>query len=264
MKSTVKCTAFIFLCYIKNLFMNQLITKSLSEIVNERFQAASVFEKYHFDYCCKGRRTLQQACEEQNIPVNKVVDDLQNIYIESANVLDFNNIKLYQLAEYIVHTHHSYVKKEMPQIISFLQKVTSKHGNKHPELYKITNLFTELSIAMMKHMYKEETVLFPRIKQLEKNGLEQISFDAQMYEYVKLPIINMKIEHEDAGNKMNEIRLLTNNYASPASACTTFKLLYASLHAFEIDLHHHVHLENSILFPKVLILEKEIKMRTHN
>ena len=117
---------------------------------------------------------------------------------------------------------------------------------------------------MTDNMDKEEMIVFPRIKQLEKKGLDQLSFDAQMYEYIKLPIINMEIEHDDAGNKMNEIRLLTNNYTPPADACTTYKLMYACLHAFEIDLHQHVHLENSILFPKALVLEKEIQMSARN
>jgi regulator of cell morphogenesis and NO signaling len=85
-----------------------------------------------------------------------------------------------------------------------------------------------------------------------------------MYEYLKFPIIKMEVEHEDAGNKMNEIRSLTNNYTPPAEACTTYKLMYACLYAFEIDLHQHVHLENSILFPKALALEKEIQMSARN
>lgn len=244
--------------------MTQLISKTLSEIVNEQFQAASVFEKFNLDYCCKGKRTLQQACMEQNVPTDKVVDELQNISQHTGNVVDFNNIKLYQLAEYIIHAHHTYVKKEMPQIISFLQKVSSKHGTKHPELYKITKLFFELSIEMTEHMNKEETILFPRIKQIEKLGFEPVLPDTVMSDYIKSPIINMEHEHEAAGNKMNEIRMLTNNYTPPADACTTFKLMYACLHAFEIDLHHHVHLENSILFPKALLLEKEIQMTASN
>jgi len=244
--------------------MEQLISKTLAEIVTEQFQTASIFEKYHLDYCCKGRRSLQQACEEENVPVNKIVEELNKVYTPKTGAIDFNSLKLSQLAEYIVHTHHSYIKKEMPQIISFLQKVSSKHGNRHPELYNILEVFTELSAEMTDHMDKEEMIVFPRIKQLEKNGLDQLSFDAQMYEYIKLPIINMEIEHDDAGNKMNEIRLLTNNYTPPADACTTYKLMYACLHAFEIDLHQHVHLENSILFPKALILEKEIQMSARN
>lgn len=244
--------------------MEQLISKTLSDIVNEKFQTATVFEKYHLDYCCKGRRSLQQACEEQNVPVNEIIEELNNVYIPGTDAIDFNCLKLGQLAEYIVHTHHSYVKKEISHILSFLQKVSSKHGNRHPELYKISALFTELAIEMTDHMDKEEMIVFPRIKQLEKNGMDQLFFDAQMYEYLKLPIINMEVEHEDAGNIMNEIRLLSNNYTPPADACTTYKLMYACLHAFEIDLHQHVHLENSMLFPKALALEKEIQMSSRN
>lgn len=244
--------------------MEQLISKTLAQIVNEQFQTASVFEKYHLDYCCKGRRSLLQACEEEKVPVNEIIEDLNKVYEHPTNTIDFNSIKLYELSEYIVHTHHSYVKKEMPLIISYLRKVTSKHGDRHPELNKILELFTELSIEMSLHLNKEELVLFPRIRQLEKHGLDQLSFDAQMFEYIKLPIINMEVEHDDAGNKMNGIRLFTNNYTPPKDACTTYKLMYACLHAFEIDLHQHVHLENSILFPKALALEKEIQMRNRN
>lgn len=244
--------------------MNQLISKTLSEIVNEQFQTASVFEKYHLDYCCKGRRSLQKACEDENLPVDKIIADLQNVFTAPKNELDFNNIKLYLLADYIVQTHHGYVKKESPVIISYLQKVCSKHADKHPELHQINKLFTEVAGEMVEHMRKEEVILFPRIKQLEQNGFEPILPDKQTPGYLEMPIMILENEHEDAGNKLDAIRKLTNNYTPPADSCTTYKLMYACLHAFETDLHQHVHLENGILFPKALMLEKEIQETAHN
>ena len=244
--------------------MNHLISKTLSEIVREQFQIASVFEKYNLDYCCNGKRSLQKACEEENVPVDKIVEDIKNIYSQKINMLDFNNIKLYQLAEYIVYTHHSYIKKEMPQILSYLEKVSTKHGKRYNELYKISELFVDLSNELTHHMHSEETILFPRIKQLEQNGFEPIPFDITHYQYLELPIIDMEDDDEDADITMAKIKRLTNNYTPPADACTTFKLLYSSLHAFEIDLHQYVHLENNILFPKALILEKEIQRRVSN
>lgn len=244
--------------------MNELLSKPLSQIVNEQHQTASVFEKYNLDYCCKGGRSLQQACSEDDISLNEVVAELQNIYASKTNELDFNKVKLYQLADYIVYTHHNYAKKEMPQILSYLEKVSSEHGNRHNELYKISALFVDLSNEMMHHMHNEETILFPRIKQLEQYSFAPILYDIKYFEYLLLPIIDMEDEHEDAGNIMAEIRKLTNNYVPPADACITFKLLYASFQAFEIDLHHHVHLENSILFPKALALERELKLNALN
>ncbi|MEO5783393.1 MAG: iron-sulfur cluster repair di-iron protein [Ginsengibacter sp.] len=244
--------------------MNQLITKSLSDIVNEQFQAASIFEKYHLDYCCKGRRSLQKACEDENLPVDKIIADLQNIFTTSKNEMDFNSIKLYQLADYIVQTHHGYVKKESPLIIAYLQKVCSKHADKHLELHQVNKLFTEVADEMVEHMRKEEVILFPRIKQLEQNGFEPIAAATQAIGYFEMPFMILENEHEDAGNKLDAIRKLTNNYTPPEDSCTTYKLMYACLHAFETDLHQHVHLENVILFPKVLMLEKEIQKTAHN
>ncbi len=244
--------------------MQQLIAKTLAEIVSEKFQTASVFEKYHLDYCCRGRRSLQQACEEENLPVISVVEDLKNIYAHSTNGLDFNCVKLYQLAEYIVYTHHSFMKKEMPRILSFLEKVSSKYGTRHNELYKISELFVDLSNEITHHIREEETIVFPRIKQLEQNGFEPIPLDIKHYQYLELPIIDMEDDDEDVDNKMDIIRKLTNNYTPPADSCTTFKLLYASLGSFEIDLHQYVHLENNILFRKALQLEKEIQSSYNN
>jgi regulator of cell morphogenesis and NO signaling len=239
--------------------MNELLSKPLYQIVNEQHQTASVFEKYNLDYCCKGKLSLQQACIENHISLNEVVAAIQNIYANKTNELDFDKIKLYQLADYIVYTHHSYFKKEMPRILSCLEEVSSKHGKRYNELYNICELFVDLCNEMTHHIYNEETILFPRIKLLEQNGFEPVPFDIKHYQYLELPIIDMEDDDEDADNKMAEIRKLTNNYTPPADSCTTFKLLYASLHTFEIELHQYVHLENNILFPKALALEKELK-----
>ena len=244
--------------------MNQLLSKTLSQIVNEHHQTASVFEKYNLDYCCKGKRSLQEACNENNVPVNVVVEALENIYSAKTNELDFNCIKLYELADYIVYTYHTYIKKEIPQILSYLEKVSNKHGNRYNELYKISELFVDLSNEMRHHIHNEETILFPRIKQLEQDGFEPVPFDIKHYQYLELPIIDMEDDDEEADNQMTEIKNLTNNYTPPADSCTTFKLLYASLQEFEIKLHQYVHLENNILFPKALALEKQIQISALN
>ena len=62
----------------------------------------------------------------------------------------------------------------------------------------------------------------------------------------------MEWEHDEAGNSLKQIKQLTNNYTLPPHACNTFKALYHNLKEFQDDLHIHIHLENNILFPKVL------------
>jgi regulator of cell morphogenesis and NO signaling len=235
--------------------MNEIKTKSLAQIVNNNHRAASVFEKYHLDFCCKGKRTLQQACHEKDLKIEDVVADLKTTEQRSSDkvTINYDTLSLAQLSEYIVMTHHSYVKKEMPQIISYLQKVASKHGDRHPELLKVFELFAAVKEEMELHMQKEEVILFPRIKEMEKLVSEGTEIRINQT-YLQAPINMMEQEHDHAGELLSEINRLTNNYNPPADACTTYRLSFAALQAFEMDLHQHVHLENNILFPKALQL----------
>lgn len=237
--------------------MSELRTKSLAHIVNSNHRTASVFEKYHLDFCCKGRRTLYQACEESQIPVDQIIAELENITDSCSVPVHFSNMSLTQLAEYIVMTHHVYVKEKMPSILLYLQKIASKHALTHPEMVKVLETFTALKEDMEQHMQKEELILFPRIKTLEKITTESEPQNTDL-SYLQSPITLMEEEHDHAGLLLEEIRKLTNNYTPTADGCTTYNLCYAALQAFEFDLHQHVHLENHILFPKTLDLIKKL------
>lgn len=237
--------------------MNEIFNQTLAEIVTANHEAASVFEKYQLDFCCKGKRPLGQACAEKNLPLEKIVQDLNEVMHKSANndAAQLDYITLTQLCDYIVTKHHDYIKQNAPQIFFYLEKITNKHGGRHPELFKIFKLFTQLKEDLMEHMFKEEKILFPRIKELEKQNLAgDLSLPSSGY--LEAPISAMQQEHETAGTLMESIRQLTNNYTPPADACTTYRVAFASLQAFEADLHQHVHMENNILFPRAAELEK--------
>ncbi len=248
--------------------MNELSNQTLAQIVTGNHRTAAVFEKYHLDFCCRGKRSLQQACEEQNLPVETVLSELTTLSSGSSGacqvVFPFDKLSLSQLADYIVATHHAYVKKEMPQVFAYIQKVTSKHGQQHLELFKILELVSALKEEMELHMQKEEQVLFPRIKEMEKIANSPDSEYKLSISFLQSPISVMEQEHDHAGLLLEEIRTLTNNYQTPEDACTTYQLCFASLKAFELDMHQHVHLENNLLFPKSITMAKSISETTLN
>jgi regulator of cell morphogenesis and NO signaling len=230
-----------------------LSTLSLAQLVNKNHKAASVFEKYHLDFCCKGKRSLEQACLEQEVELSRVAGELGYIFSKAvASSIDFEKLTLTQLCDYIIHTHHAYVKNEMPQIYAYLQKVSSKHGDRHPELYNIFQLFSAVKEEMEGHMKKEELILFPRIKELQKLADNENAQLRLNIGYLQSPITVMEQEHDHAGSLLNDIRIFSNDYTPPQDACTTYRLSFAALKAFELDLHEHVHLENNILFPKAI------------
>jgi regulator of cell morphogenesis and NO signaling len=231
--------------------MIDVMNKTLSQLVTENYQAAGVFEKYGLDFCCKGKRPLTEACREKSLSIDNVVKDLSAVFSVPDTEREFNEMSLTELAEYIVRVHHSYVKQNMPQTLMYVLKVATKHGNRYPYMQKVYELFAALTEEMQEHMVKEEKILFPRIKLLELNAAPQ-----NPVAYITGPVEVMEHEHDHAGTIMQKIRLMTGNYKAPEDACTTFKLALASLQAFEADLHHHVHLENNILFPKAISLQE--------
>jgi regulator of cell morphogenesis and NO signaling len=226
---------------------NDFVSKTLAQIVKENYQTASVFEKYNLDFCCKGKRSLQQACDENNLPTGLIVEEVNNLLNqEPQQQIEFDKLSLSELIDYIVSTHHAYTKRELPQILAYLQKVSSKHGERNPELYLIFESFSELKEEMEMHMKKEELILFPRIKELERGSKPKGDSNIQA------PISVMEDEHDHAGRCLEQMRQLSNNYTPPPEACTTYRLSFSALQAFEKDLHQHVHLENNVLFPKAI------------
>jgi len=229
--------------------MNSILQKTLATIVTENHQAAAIFEKYSLDFCCKGKRTLYDACVEKNINTESIENELNAaLTTEAAKHLPFNEMTEEQLIGHILIHHHFYVKQSMPTIMNHLEKVAMKHGPHFPFMVEVFQLFAEIQQDMTSHMHKEEMILFPRIKQIATASAEQKPLPDSGF--IQDPVNVMEHEHDMAGIIMSKIRVLTNNYTAPEGACTTFKVAISELKAFEEDLHKHIHLENNILFPK--------------
>jgi len=236
---------------------NSTIEDSIGELVAKDLRKAEVFKKFNIDFCCGGKKTLSQVCNDKQINIKDIESDLEKLDSTSESVSqNYNEWSLDFLVDFIINTHHKYVKNSLPILLEYTAKVAKVHGKEHLEVVAIYDLFKEASDELNLHMMKEETILFPYIKQLvnEKNSVnEGCSFGT-----VKNPIRMMEHEHDVVGNIFKTIRGLSNDYTPPVDACTTYKLSYKKLEEFENDLHQHIHLENNILFPKSIKLESEL------
>jgi len=232
--------------------------KTLSEIVTNDFRAAAVFEKYGLDFCCHGNKPLCDAVKEKQISLEIMLTNLADAFQSNdTSSIDFNNMELDKLVDYIIETHHSFVKEKLPFITELGNKVINAHGENHPEVKEIAEIFRGVKVEFEGHLVKEEMILFPQIKMLAKVKRGEEKYVAPHFGSIANPIRVMEAEHGNAGAAFDAVKKLTQNYIPPADACNTFKVYYAELENFENDLHKHVHLENNILFPKSLILEKE-------
>lgn len=240
---------------LKDATVKSLVEKTLAEIVTDNIRSAIIFEEAGLDFCCKGKRSLKDACADKNIDVQKVVNELKNLSDSGNGTQNINDWQLDFLVDYIMNNHHQYVRRMIPVISLHADKVASVHGKNHPETLRIADLFLAVREELEGHMMKEERILFPQIKQMVLNQKENSQFFPPPFGTIQNPIRMMKYEHTSAGDAMFKIRELSSSFAPPEDACNTFKVLYSELKEFEEDLHKHIHLENNILFPKSIELE---------
>jgi len=230
----------------------------VGEVVAENFHAAKVFESHGLDFCCGGKRTIEDACRTKGVDTNSLLAELKNLNANNPSSTHFDKWEADFLTDYIINNHHAYVNNAISTIEHHLQKVVSAHGAKHPEVCGIESIFTELKNELLEHMAKEERMLFPYIKKLSFAIKNSIEMPAAPFGSVDNPIKVMESEHDNAGLLLKKMNALSDSYTPPQDACATFRVLYGELKEFEEDLHVHIHLENNVLFPKAKTMEEKL------
>jgi regulator of cell morphogenesis and NO signaling len=240
------------------------LNQTIREIAIEHPATVKVFESLGMDYCCGGARTLTEACQRAGVPVERALELLKPV---EEGVPDdttaWAGVSAGELIAHIISRHHNYVRSESPRLAGLLEKVVSRHGELHPEVVAIRDLFGALTQELSAHMLKEEHMLFPYMERLESAVSRGAAPPPAVFGSVAMPISRMLAEHDDAGELLTEMRARSSGYRAPDSACPTYRALYHGLEEFERDLHQHVHLENNILFPRALRMEQRIAEPAH-
>lgn len=245
--------------------MTSYANETVGNIAAGKPASVRVFEKIGIDYCCGGKLPLAAACERANVPLEKVLAMLQELEQDGAGqpARQWNEAKATELIAHIVQKHHGFVRTEIPRLEALLVKVNGRHGNSHQELAQIQDLFIAVAQELQAHMMKEEQMLFPYIERLETAVRLGEAQPQACFGSVEFPISRMVADHDDAGELFASMRRLSNGYVPPAEACPSFTAMYRGLEEFEQDLHRHIHLENNILFPRAIELERTVVAAGH-
>ncbi len=238
--------------------MNELeIQTTVGQLVVERPQRSRVFDRLHIDYCCGGKRTLEEACAKRGLDLKAVLAELEAFDAEAETQPDAvrpANLTMTELADDIERTHHAYLREELPRLGGLVKKVSAVHGQAHPWLTGLTAVYAELVAELEPHMLKEEQILFPMIRELDQVATAP-SFHCGS---VGNPIRIMEMEHQNAGAALDRIREMTTDYEIPDDACNSFRAMLSGLEHLAADLHLHIHKENEILFPKASEMEARL------
>jgi len=221
-----------------------LADQTVGEIVAGNPNLSRVFQSFDIGFCCQGKLTLGKACERKGIELEEMIDALEAERKRTPeSQINAAEMTLSELTNYIVETHHGFLRSELPRIHAMAERVAQVHGEHTPSLVEVYQVFTEMGQTMAEHARREESTLFPSLGE----PASEASGDKRSQQ-----IDEMMKEHESIIGSISKLRELTNGYAPPADACNTYRALFAGLADLEADTGHHFHLENNVLFPAAL------------
>lgn len=230
--------------------------ETIGQLASEYPESAPVLERLRIDYCCGGGRSVSDACRDAEITVEELETAIRVRAETTPSEQNWTGEPAGALVRHILDVYHARTRNDLLAMIQTAERVSGVHGENHPEVVTLYRLVESLVDDLTPHMMKEEQILFPYIAQMESAASEGGAVGPSCFGSIENPVRAMMFEHEQAGALLAKIREVTSEFTPPEDACASFRTLYRMLEEFEHLTHMHIHLENNILFPRVIEMEK--------
>jgi len=234
---------------------------TVRDIVIGDYRTADVFKKWGVNYCCGGNLPLDEVCTLKNIDRQALEQDIrkatQNVSV--PNSLNFESWSLEFLVDYIIHVHHDYLRNILPALKLSVDSFVNGHLKKYPYLEPVRGVFHNLAIELEEHTAHEEESIFPYVKQISNTYNRREVYGNLFVRTMRKPLSSIiDKEHRRIADLLLQLRAHTNNYTFTAEACANHQVMYRKLQELDADLVQHKHLENNILFPRAIEMEKSL------
>jgi regulator of cell morphogenesis and NO signaling len=238
-------------------FRKTLEKTTVGELVSENYVFAAVLHYFGISFYQYPSDSLEKVCLKHKVNPRQLIAELESWALQkepSLEELYLNPIEL--LVAYLKKKHYYFVRQELPFLSNLISGITPEPGYELllGDLRILFPLFVE---DFIHHIHEEESRLFNRIDLLQSIEAGEFSTQDALTILEKAPIQYLAEHHEIHDDEMEGIRKLTNNYALAVDAPLTMKVLYHELQNFEKELSIHARIEDELLFPKAVELEKE-------
>jgi regulator of cell morphogenesis and NO signaling len=217
-----------------------LLDQKIGTLVAHFPGATLVLRRHNIGFCCSANQTLADIAKKKGVDAHLIAEDLCGLPKGPVELPDVNEVGTF--IDFILNRYHQVHRDEIAELILLARKVEAVHGD-HPDApVGLSDALFEIAEQLDNHMAKEEMVLFPAMREMQKNNA--------MTATLVLPIHCMREEHDDHAEAIHRLQNLTNNCTLPDGVCGSWRALYSGTAKLIEDLVAHIHLENTVLFPR--------------
>jgi regulator of cell morphogenesis and NO signaling len=228
--------------------------KTVGEIAAASPAAARVLEKHHIDYYSGRGNPFREACRVAGVSAEEILEEVRRSTGDAWTIDDnWNTAPIEHLIQYLMDTHQRWLQQDLPWIDHLLDRAASV-GGENQSIPPLRRVFFRLRADLEQHLRNEENVLFPAILEIERAMVEGRPAPRLPFGSVRNPIHMIEQDHEIDTQLWDELRELAYGYVAGEDAPQSIRLLYSELGQLETAVHEHTHLENNVLFPRVMRL----------
>lgn len=226
---------------------------TVAQVATSHPELVPELERLGLDYCCGGSRSLGEAAARAGLEPAETVRRLTTFTTpERCDDTDWSARSMTELADHIEATHHAFAREALDRLGTLTAKCVAAHADDEPRLRVLQDTVTALTDDMHDHFVREEQVVFPWLRRLERPTEIQSGPPWS----VRRPIDCMIHDHDDVAAAFARMHELTDDLTPPEGACPTWRECYRVLDDLERDTHLHIHKENNILFPAGIEAER--------
>jgi regulator of cell morphogenesis and NO signaling len=250
----------VYICFLIRISSVKLAQRTINSIIDENFVFAKVLDYFGVAFYKYSGHTLEALCKEKNLPLDKVLRNMERYKPQSQ--FDKNTIATYPvdlIIEYLKHSHHIFIKQKLPylaRLINGLDQRSAVSKTLADDLKFVFPLFLE---DFIHHVYEEEDTLFAYVNSLYKVQQGTMPSSKLFYMLESYSIQEAALDHDHTEDELKGIREITGDYQHNPNNDLHLKVIYEEFKAFDRELVQHASIEDEVLFPKALMLEKSVQ-----
>lgn len=172
----------------------------------------------------------------------------------SFNAKAFNRFSLHVIVDYLRKTHTYYLSKKLLEIEQSIHLLVTAYPRAHPMLLLLNTFYSDYKSHLINHIEMEERELLPYIIKLEQGA----KTNEKLLAPPTLTVEQFIHHHHDTEKDLEGVRIAILNYSPPEGNQTLYRILLSQLQVFEKDMAIHALIEDEVLLPRALALEKQL------
>lgn len=206
-----------------------------------------------------GDQTVKEICTETSVDLNFFLQ-LVNTYHDKDYFPkeELQSIPSKDIVTYLKMTHSNYLNEKLSEIEDLIEAL--QHTEKEDEKYilLIRNFYEGYRNELTEHIIHEEEVVFPYVLAVEEICKEGVISDKNKKIYDSFSILKYQDAHDDVEEKLMDLKTIMIKYLTPPLNTSLYHKIIQLLFMLEQDLSYHSRIEDKVLIPKMIAMEKII------